>query len=133
VFPVANTALPRSVSAPLRVIRVPKGKPLDPIALAVPETNPSLTYFIRMIHVDCRHYTLREPLPVRAYKEDGLWVAENDEFNLHAYGPTFDEAFQMLDERFDVIYQRVATAANDSLSDKMRAVRDRLRALVLST
>lgn len=104
------------------------GAPPEPTS----DSSPLVIFFVKVLFVDGRRYEFKNCLPIKIYKEDGLWVAEYDELNLHAYGPTLPEAMTMLDERFDVVYQRIIRAEDSTLTPKMRQVRDLMRDVVES-
>lgn len=75
-------------------------------------------------------YGLRSPIPVSVWPESGEFVADSPDVNIHAFGPSADEAVDNLGGQIVDQWLRLE-AFGDRLAPRMSRDRDRLRALIV--
>lgn len=75
---------------------------------------------------------LHQPIELILEKVDGGWICEEPTFSLSAFGETSAKAVCSVFEDFVVLWDEIAQASDDSLSDDAQGVKCTLLSLVKS-
>ena len=90
---------------------------------------------VEVLHIEGRlsdDLALSRPIGIEIWIEEGEYVADVAEFNLHAFGATREEAVVNLRRQIAERYRRLR-ALGDQLSPLMKQEAARLQAIVLPT
>jgi len=77
-------------------------------------------------------FTLRRPLELTLSQDNGGWTCEEATLSLFSFGATDVLAVCSLFEDFAVLWEEIAQASNDSLSEDAIQLKQRLLSLVQS-
>jgi hypothetical protein len=95
---------------------------------------PLSKYIIKLdeIKFDGTVFELNDAIQVILYKEDGVWYCEGESFSILAFGNTAAEAVHSFSEDFVVLWEEIAEAPDDSLTQEAQDVKRNLISAVKS-
>jgi hypothetical protein len=91
-------------------------------------------YLIKLdvIKFDGTVFELNDVIQVALYREDDVWYCEEEKFSTLAFGDTAEEAVHSFCEDFAVLWEEIALAPDDSLTQEAQKVKQNLLAAVRS-